>query len=279
MFFGSLLFIPLSNIYTQTIIVTPNNFHQTGWEEEQINNYPTGQVLVFSTPYVEIVCGSQEFMDYLHGSVQMMLPKQQDPTLRRIRLRNNKFDGTLLADIATQRNHPGCLQFSTFITKNRNGSAPDLVLQIDKEGNGDIDYNIVFSPTIQHQVAATNSGPSFDEVTNYTWQTWDAASGWWSIGLNEPLPAGLNELFTLSQFLQLFPDARIRNSRSGENIAGGIRFTIGGDNSDQDNFVGYIDGFRIAKRINRNTVKCLLFDFKFPDPSCRFMTLPIEAKI
>jgi len=267
--------------YAQNVMTSSNNFTQLGWEEEQINKYVSGTVRQLSTPYVEIVCGPQDFANLHPGSVLMTLPKSQDPTLRRIRLRNNKYGGIYLKKIAAKGSFPGCLQYNTFITQNKNFSAQDLVLEIDADDNGTIDYNLAFSPTLQQNLYANRGGFPFSVVKTLEWQTWNAAAGWWVVGIGEALPAGLDPNFRLAEFLQHFPFARLRNSTSGNNAGGGIRFTIGGDSPDYDDFIGYLDGFMIFRKSNRMTnltwidkddqLRPITYDFIKTNPPCQLI--------
>ena len=118
--------------------INQRNYRSQGWIEEQINNVPGGQVFSDSSDFVEIVCGPENSSDprLIRGSVLIALPTTANPTLRRVRFRKEGLSGTRVADLTE-------LKYSTDVVYN---SPAVLVLQIDSDNDGDMDFNIFYSP-------------------------------------------------------------------------------------------------------------------------------------
>lgn len=267
----------------KTILVTPDNFIGFGWEKDQVNSMkpasptpgcPTCPVCPAApntyTNYVSIVCGpvNSTSPDLSQGSVLIRLPKNEDSTLKRVRLRNNQYNGTFLSDITT-------LNYSTYIESTINFASPVLALQIDIDGNADVDCNIYFDPRKQTR-PPTKTGPGLPVKIN-VWQEWNCLIDTWELLITSTTSVSVSGKFTgiknfsLATFIKAFPKARIINTITGDNAGGGIRFTVGGSSSDYDNFKGYIDAFEITTPFvcRCTTFPCvpagdILYDFSCP---------------
>jgi hypothetical protein len=195
------------------IRVTSTNFSIEGWETEHIfmNTITKGLTFTQNSQYVTLTCppGNPHNPGFHQGAVYLDLTtKDNTPTsvLRRLRLRNNKQTHRL-DEIST-------LKYSTYIVANISNSAPVLVLQLETNpslGLNQSDANIFFDPRYQ-----TGLNPLGDRVAAQPavvlnkWQEWDAAAGGWVLQ-NTPGTPGEN-LFTLSSYIKLHPDARIINT-------------------------------------------------------------------
>ena len=249
-----------SNVIAQMIRVTPGNFSNNGWTTEQVIQNPQS-VITPNTPFIEIQCEPNNPPPLDRGSVYFSLPTTANPTLRRIRLRSINYDDIPLKKISNYIHPNNVFMYSTYIMHNINESCIELALQIDNDQDGKVDFNLGFSPTIQHTFNnPTDNVPDFDKVVTQGWQEWNASQGWWGIGVNAiPIPAELTQPFTLEYYNSIYPDARIINATAGDHAGGGIRFTIGGG-PDFNDFEGYLDGFKISKP--RNNGNYTTYDFK-----------------
>lgn len=252
--------------FSQTVIVKPNRFAQTGWEENEVfAGNPT--TVNSTTALIEITCDPKENGSQ-RGSAQITLPTSTMVTLRRTRLRNNAHHGTYLRDIAGQLNSGGKLAFSTYIIHTTNHSAPALVLQVDNNLDDIPDYNIVFSPTSQFNRQGTGI-PAQENVQTGMWQEWNASMGYWEFGdksfPDAPQPhssiydPNQTIYFTLADYVAAYPDARIANSTQGLHKGGGIRITVGIEDPNNADFNGYIDLFTIKEA---HKPKAVMYDFK-----------------
>ena len=216
------------------------NFIGFGWEKDQVNydlTDLTGKrtITMPSTNYVDLECGPNNPCPHLKlGSVLLSLPTTNEPTLKRVRLRNTMYSGTFLHDIKN-------LMFSTYVVTNINESSPGLALQIDTNNDNIAEFYIFFNPTAQNA-----QNPLYPKVVNNIWQEWDAFNGLWQV-FGAPLPGLLNQYFTLTTLASLpnYSTARIINTVAGQSAGGGIRFTIGGGSPDFADFKGYVDAFLI----------------------------------
>lgn len=140
-------------------------------------------------------------------------------------LRQRGFGGARLADLTT-------LSYSTYV--NAGGVqplAPYLLLDVDTNGDGVADDQLVFQPGAQGVA-----------INGFDWQTWDALSGtWWSMnGL-----AGMGQSSggkTLANYLASYPDAQIVNTDS----RGGFRIAAGCIGGDWTGFDGSVDAVTIG---------------------------------
>ena len=212
---------------------------------------PTGKktITTDNTNYVDLVCGPKNHTEHhlKPGSVLLTLPTTIEPTLRRVRLRNNLHSGTRLPDIKD-------LMYSTYVVENINHSSPVLALQIDTNNDAVAEFNIFFDPTVQN-----GQNNLYPEVVKNTWQEWDACNGLWQY-FGAPPPELPDKFFTLQTLVNIpkFNSARIINTIAGPNAGGGIRFTVGGDSPDYKDFKGYIDAFLLDTSLQ---TKPLLYDF------------------
>lgn len=224
--------------------INEQNFSSQGWRKQQINNSPTGGPQIFSdeSDYVQIVCGPENDSDprLIKGSITMNLPTSADPTLRRIRLRKAGYSGTRLADLTE-------LKYSTYVVYN---CPTNMVLQIDINGDENIDFNIWYDPRTDFQEDKTHP------VELNKWQQWDALAGTWHPEFTELLiPASLS----IAQLVEAFPNARIIDVPPLRHSGEGVRFTIGGTpRSLFDNTIGYFDALIIG---TKNEQHSTFFDF------------------
>ncbi|NOT51556.1 MAG: hypothetical protein HOP10_09790 [Chitinophagaceae bacterium] len=221
------------------MIVNKSNFENLGWVKDQVNITSGITTVIHATENVAIKCPPFNPASPLskRGAVQLSLPTSADSTLRRVRLRNTKFHGVRLAEIAR-------LHYNTFIVSNINQSAPNLAFQVDINGDDVAEFNILYDPTIQHEYNSTIPG-----VLQSVWQNWNARHGWWQyfqVTPQYPAPPGLPAFFQLPTLLAMpgFNNLRIINTTNDLNAGGGIRFTVGG-HADFNDFRGYIDQFMI----------------------------------
>jgi len=252
-----------SNVNAQMIRVTPGNFSNHGWTTEQVDiNPPT--VITPNTPFIEIHCDPDNSPPFHRGSIYFSLPTTTHSTLRRIRLRSTKYGDTPLKKLSNYIHRNNVLMYSTYIRHNINESCIDLALQVDNDQDGKVDFNLAFSPTIQHTLNnPIDNIPDFDKVGTGGWQEWNASMGWWVVGVNEiPIPVALSQPFTLKEYNALYPNARLINTTTGDHPGGAIRLTIGGGTNaaDFNDFKGYLDFFKISK--TGNTGNYTTYDFK-----------------
>ena len=165
------------------------------------------------------------------GSVRFSSPDKKF-----IRLKNNDFAGTRLADITE-------LAFSTYVRQS--ASVVDnlfVVVQIDVNGDGVVDFPVVFNPVYQTGHYAAGVGPDQGVIQLNQWQTWDLLSGlWWKGPTQDPDNGGA--LFTLATLISQYPDATIVYQG---NDPGSIRLS-GSSPVFSGPFIGYADNFRIGK--------------------------------
>ena len=150
-------------------------------------------------------------------------------------LQDSSFNGTKLSDLTA-------LSYATFVLGfGPQSVSPYLLLEIDQNGDGTVDDELVYQPAAQ----AT--------VQGQVWQTWDALSGsWWSLrGL-----AGMGTATAgkpLSNYLAAYPDARIMNVGQ----QGGFRVAAGCLGTGWSSFDGAVDAVIVGVN-NSNTI----FDFE-----------------
>lgn len=154
--------------------------------------------------------------------------------------RQSGYDGTKLADLTS-------LSYSTYVEQFAGDQAPYLILDIDRDGDGDIDENLIFEPVYQSEGFGN---PSQGDVVLNTWQTWDALVGRWRVG-----PHG--DLTTLADYIAANPNAEISTSST----MGGIRVATGCGGSGWANFIGNVDNVVIGVDSNET-----FFDFELFGP-------------
>ncbi|MDB5230468.1 MAG: hypothetical protein JWN76_1273 [Chitinophagaceae bacterium] len=166
-----------------------------------------------------------------NGSVEFYCPDKKF-----IRLKNDKYVGTLVSVITE-------LSYSTYIQK-RDSTVDNIfvVLQIDIDADGIVDYPLVFTPCYQTGHFITGLAPDQGATKIKTWQTWDLLKGvWWKGSGADPDNGGL--LFTWASFIKQFPKATIMdNIPTGP---GSIRLG-GGSPVFSGVFVGNADKFKIG---------------------------------
>ncbi|HTE27898.1 hypothetical protein [Flavitalea sp.] len=240
----------------KVILVNVNDFADNGWEKGQVNKMPSGEVSKNATDLISIVCRPKVNTPFplRPGAVYFSLPLSEldtnlasvsiDPSLARIQLRNNAYDGVFLKDISQ-------LKYSTYTEPSTSSgtrlppAAPILSLQIDVNGDDKWDpihdNNINFEPIKQPRQNTLLPTPvNFDR-----WQEWKAFDGFWNLTNPDPVTFPDNH-FTLTQLLAAdkYKDAKIINTTGGFiDGSGGIRFTV---TNAYINFKGYLDAFKIT---------------------------------
>jgi hypothetical protein len=212
--------------------VTPNNL--AGWQPQVIGQPATGSIAFVNGPGTPH-CG--------RGSVQLRVGANGAGA---VQLRNVGYNGVRLADLTA-------LSYSTFVVQpGTDRQAPFLILDLDLDGNGTIDDQLIFEPVYQSETYSPNNPQP--EVTSGVWQTWDALHGsWWSVnGLAGATPG--TGVKPLSAYLAAFPNARIVNSTAG----GGLRVAAGFGSPSWNNFVGNVDCVTIGVRGGTTTT----YDFE-----------------
>jgi hypothetical protein len=222
----------------QTNVIVRNTDHVSeGWITEHVERIQSETKVTKNTDYINFPCQPVEGTRGIH----LRLPiSTSPPELRRIRLRNTTYSGVLLRDVTR-------LSYLAFVALTYDNIAPALVLQIDTNMDVKVDLNLTFQPKVQ----ASQNNPcdgiiDYPDVQLNHWQWWNAGEGWWQVGLDVN-PPGLPDFFTLAGFLELFPSARILNSTDAEDVhaGGGIRLTVGAEETNGMDFNGFIDQFII----------------------------------
>jgi len=221
-----------------TVIVRNNDLETGGWITEHIEKDHAISEAIKNTDYITIPCQSIDRNKGIHLILPISTHTKNE--LRRIRLRNTQFSGLFLKDITH-------LSYSTFVTLTHDNIAPALILQIDTNQDTAVDFNLTFQPKIQASLNSPCDGIiDYPGVQLHEWQTWNAGDGWWKVGSGID-PQLLLEFFTLDGFVELFPLARILNSTDTSDIhaGGGIRLTVGAEETNGMDFNGFIDQFII----------------------------------
>jgi hypothetical protein len=161
-----IIFLKADAVSQTTVLVTTNNFIGFGWE---IDQKPKDVTDPSTTKYVYIECDPLKVdnISLQRGSVFLSLPKKDDPTLVRVRLRNNLYDNTRLDEIEA-------LSYRTYIEFNINKSAPVIALQIDIDNDSKQDYSIYFEPRHQPPHMVYGKLVPSQKVETGKWQEWDA---------------------------------------------------------------------------------------------------------
>lgn len=164
------------------------------------------------------------------GSVQFSCPDKKI-----IRLKNDQFVGTLISNITE-------LSYATYVQTS--GAIVDnvfIVLQIDINNDGIVDFPVVFNPVYQTGHFVTGIGPDQGAIQMNTWQTWDFLNGvWWQGPSPDPDHGGV--LFTLAAMIDQFPAAKIMGQ---PNDGGSIKIN-GGAPVFAGPFIGNADNFKIG---------------------------------
>jgi len=237
---------------TTTLVVFPGNLQ--GWQT-QVS--PGLQPTPASTPSVTFVFGPAT-PPLGRGSAQLSVGSDGGAAAQ---LRHPGYAGTVLptpipsptptpsptppgelAPAFPASNELTALAYSTYVQSGGSGSqAPYIILNVDYDNNGTEDDQLVFEPQYQNSTDC----PSFNQgnVTNGTWQTWNALNGcWYSKGGVAGSGPGTN-VEPLRTITAAQPNARIVNSGDG---GGGVRIVAGFGAGAWDNFVGNVDNFQIG---------------------------------
>ncbi len=157
------------------------------------------------------------------------------------RLRNVSYHGIGL-DRLTR------FSYATYIQhRGNNLDASYVVLQVDINGDGRTDHNLLFDPRYQtgHYVAGRfpDQGPSQENL----WQHWNMLTGaWWIAGPGPRTSPDTDPgvLFTLETYSANYAGARIINDPNMN--GGGIRLTAGSPGIFAPDFAGNVDEFAIG---------------------------------
>ncbi len=133
--------------------------------------------------------------------------------------RNSDFNGVALSDLTA-------LSYATFEQESGvKTAAPFVLLEIDQNGDGTVDDQLVYQPAAQATVQGN------------LWQTWNAFAGnWWSL-------SGLAGMGTntagkpISSYIAAYPGSRIVN----DGQQGGLRIAAGCIGSGWQSFEGAVD--------------------------------------
>jgi hypothetical protein len=227
-----LLMIGLAVSGQQTIVVTDCNLQ--GWVKQTTAGTSLNFKNIDNTPLGK---GMLEF---------------SSPNINFVRFRSTAYHGTLLSSITEWG-------YSTFVKQRTNNRDVNyVVVLIDKNNDGRTDDNLVFDPRFQSAPYIKDGMPDQGFAKVGVWQTWDMLKGGWWIGPPpRPDPDQGGGFFTLHQYIQQNPGARIINDPALG--GGGIRLTGGAVvGIFAPDFIGYSDAFRIG--VNGNTK---IYDFEF----------------
>lgn len=163
-------------------------------------------------------------------------------------LRSKKFKKTELADLTE-------LRYWTYDVQNNGQQWPYIILQLDLNGDDQVDDLIFFEPAYQTPASGNPSLPNQGNPVLNSWQQWNAlVGGWWSVnGIAGATPG--TGVKSLSDYLAVQPEARIINSSNG---LGGIRL-VHGFASTTDVFDGNVDVVSIGEKGNTT-----IYNFEAP---------------
>ncbi|HYP19675.1 MAG TPA: hypothetical protein VEY08_06330, partial [Chloroflexia bacterium] len=151
-------------------------------------------------------------------------------------MRNANYHGIRLDQI-------NAFSYSTYVSApmTNTGQAPYIILNIDNNGDNDVDEQLFFEPVYQTGTygPVPNQCPGIPTcVALNTWQHWDARlGGWWLLSNGGP------PVVTLQTYAAANPNARIINTTTG---LGGVRFVVGCGGGVWANHVGNIDNVSIG---------------------------------
>ena len=203
-------------------VITECNLPQKQWVFQPAQN--GGGAVTFENQPISPLLGS--------GYVKFDCPNQAY-----IRLSSQRFIGQQLKFISA-------MSYSTYVV-NRESEADNLyiVITVDTDGDKLPDMNLVFNPVYQSG-KYVNGGHDQGPILLDTWQTWDCYKGVWWKG-PDPSPDDPNnpaKLYTLEKWASMYPKATFEVTQPTQ---GSIRFTAGSPVFG-NNFVGYLDNFRIT---------------------------------
>ncbi|WP_406700496.1 Ig-like domain-containing protein [Singulisphaera sp. Ch08] len=151
------------------------------------------------------------------------------------------FGGTRLADLTA-------LSYSALVsTPGASVQSIYIRLDIDFNGDGNVDDLLLFEPAYQTGTYPGATVPNQGAVTTGVWQDWNALTGgWWSVAAGTGGPP----VVTLASYLSAHPDATIVNPASG---LGGIRIVAGYGAGAWNNFVGSVANVTISTATTTTT--------------------------
>ncbi|MBP2017534.1 hypothetical protein J2Z79_000917 [Symbiobacterium terraclitae] len=205
------------------VLTTVTQDGQAGWQF--VVTSPDGAVTLESGPGLPPIG---------NGSIRLATGTNGDWSAE---IRNTAFNGVPLRELTD-------LRYWTYGVQNNGQQWPYIILQIDHDGDGDVDDLLFFEPGFQTPGSGNPNLPDQGLPVLNTWQDWNAlAGGWWSENGIGGLTPGTG-VGPLSQYLAAEPDSTIVNSASG---LGGVR-VLQGFASPDDVFLGYVDAFSIQTR-------------------------------
>jgi hypothetical protein len=216
------LFLITTNIFSQNII-TVTDCNLNGW----VKQITSGTSLVFKTGIGTPPLGKGS-LEFASSNVNF------------VRLRNTVYHNTLLSSITE-------LSYSTYVQNRENNLDVNyIVLQIDKNGDGRTDDNLIFDPRYQNGHYIAGIVPDQGPTLTHIWQTWDMLhGGWWQGPPPRPDPDQGGSIFSLAAYINQNPSAKIINDPAIG--GGGIRLTAGAVvGIFAPNFIGYADAFKIG---------------------------------
>jgi hypothetical protein len=163
-------------------------------------------------------------------------------------IRSDEYRKTRLADLTA-------LRYWTYDVQNNGQQWPYIILQLDLNGDQQVDDLIFFEPAYQTPATGNPALPDQGPTILNAWQQWNAlVGGWWSAnGIAGATPG--TGVKSLSDYLAVQPNARIVNSPDG---LGGVRL-VHGFASATDVFDGNVDAVTIGVR-----GKTFIYDFEPP---------------
>jgi len=177
-----------------------------------------------------------------NGSLEFYVPDMQ-----RIRLYYNGFLGRYLNEISE-------ISISTYIqerTVDRNTIY--VVLQLDVNKDGIVDFPIVFDPYYQTTPWVKNKDLDQGPSVLGKWQTWDLYNGLWFQGPTLDPEHG-QPLYSLKDWAKIYPAAVFEVNGGGK---GALRITAGGEEAYFGiNFIGFAD--KLNLKIGKQEIS---FDF------------------
>lgn len=209
-------------------IVTVTDCNLNGWLKQPVGNSKVGFVTGPLTP--PLGKGSLKF--YVPPGTALDWPGDF------VRFRTGQYSGTLLSSLTE-------LSYQTFVeSRDTTVDIPFIVILVDINDDGTAEHNLVFDPRYQNSKFIRGAMPDQGITKEQLWQKWNCLSaGWFFGGTTDADPDHNGPFFTLSEYMSLYPKARIRNDAAKGGPA--IRLTAGGVVF-KANFYGEIDAFTIG---------------------------------
>jgi hypothetical protein len=125
------------------------------------------------------------------------------------------------------------LTYWTHVSANDGTHWPEVALDIDQNGNGSIDDQLVFQPSYQTPTTGSAACPDQGAAAMDQWQGWNAEAGcWWNTDKTVGTPG--NGVVRLDDYLSAFPGSVVRRIH--------VRTGLG---TETDRFEGNVDGLAL----------------------------------